>query len=130
MVSGLQVSSAVRAGCCVLTVAGEVDLVRSRVLEVALLRHTGVGMPLVLDLGGVEFMDSAGFYVVVRTNHEFRKTGQRLIVVPSHVVMGLIEVAGVRHVLALRESVDEALTALGASTADTAEPQASGTSGP
>ncbi len=127
MIAGLEITSEERAGCHVLTAVGALDVVRARELEVALIRHASVEMPLVLDLSGVEFMDSSGLYVLLRTHHEFGQAGQRLIVVPSRIVMRLVEVAGVEHALTLRESVGDALTALGA---EPAKPDASPRTGP
>ena len=112
MVTGLEFTSAHREGCCVLTVAGELDLVRARALEVALMRHTSVEIPLVLDLRGVQFMDSEALYVLLRTHHEYGQARQRMIVVPSPAVRSVLEVAGVLHAVALCPSVQDALSVL------------------
>lgn len=112
MVAGLEITSTEHDGSCVLTAAGELDMAHSRTLEVALIRHTDHDTPLILDLSGVQFMDSSGLYVVLRTCHEFRKLDRRLILVPSTIVMRVIELAGVQHTLALCPSVDEALAVL------------------
>jgi anti-sigma B factor antagonist len=123
MVAGLEITSTERAGCCVLTAIGQLDLAHSRKLEVTLIRHAGAEMPLVLDLGGIEFMDSSGLYVVLRTSHELRRAGQRLIVVPSPIVLRLLEVAGVGHVLATCPSVEEALASLASLGASVSRPE-------
>lgn len=113
MVAGLEITSVERADCCVLTVAGELDMVRARTLEVALIRHTTGEMPLVLDLTGLRFMDSSGLYVVLRTSYEFRQADQPFILVPSAIVMRVVEVAGMRDVLSICPSVEEALAQIG-----------------
>lgn len=112
MVAGLEITSTEHSGCCVVTVSGEVELAHARRLEVALIQHTGLETPLVLDLTGVQFLDSAGLYVVLRTHHEFRQAGRRLIAVPSPVVMRVFELAGVQHVLPTCPSVADALAVL------------------
>lgn len=117
MIAGLEITSEERAGCCVLTAVGALDVVRARDLEVALIRHTSTEMPLVLDLSGVEFMDSSGLYALLRKHHEFGQAGQRLVVVPSRIVMRLVEVAGVEHSLTLCENVGDALALLGVTPA-------------
>ena len=118
MVAGLEITSTERSGCCVVTVSGEVELSHARRLEVALIQHTGVDTPLVLDLTGVQFLDSAGLYVVLRTHHEFRQAGQRLITVPSQVVMRVFELAGVHHFLPTCPSVADALSVLSDAVAE------------
>lgn len=120
MVTGLEIASTERSGCCVLTVSGELELADARRLELALIQHASVETPLVLDLTGVQFMDSAGLYVVLRTHHEFKQAGQRLIAVPSPGVMRVFELAGVQHVLPTCPSVADALAVLG-STATQAQ---------
>lgn len=47
MVTELEVTSAEHADCCVLTVAGELDMMRARTIEVALIRHTSTDAPLI-----------------------------------------------------------------------------------
>ena len=120
MGAGLEIASSERKGCCVLTVTGALDMLYARRLEVALIQHTSVEMPLVLDLGDLDFMDSSGLYVVLRTAHQFHRIGQKFVLVPSRAVMTLLEVAGVEQVLAICPSVEDALAMLGA-TANQAE---------
>jgi anti-anti-sigma factor len=113
MVAGLEITSVENAGCCVLTAAGELDMVRARALEVALIRHTTNDMPLVLDLTGLRFMDSSGLYIVLRTSNEFRRLNQRFVLVPSKIVMRLVEVAGMKDILTICPTVEDALAHVG-----------------
>jgi|SRR5947209_4074541 len=114
MVAGLEIASTERSGCCAMTVSGEVEVAHTRRLQVALAQHLRVETPLVLDLTGVQFMDSAGLYVVLRMHHEFRQAGLRLIAVPSPAVMRVFEIAGVQHFLPTCPSVADALAVLSA----------------
>ena len=115
MVAGLEITSVERADCCVLAAAGELDMVRARALEVALIRHTANEMPLVLDLTGLRFMDSSGLYIVLRTSHEFRRSNRRFVLVPSKIVMRVVEVACMQDAMTICPSVEDALTHIGSS---------------
>ena len=103
-----------RDGCIVLTVRGEVDLSTGvRLAEAGndALRD-GTRRPVVLDLSGVDFLSSSGLGILVALHDEGRDLGVplRVVVDPTRPVIRPIRTMGLDEVLALYDSVDEAVT--------------------
>lgn len=73
---------------------GELDLVGSSVLE-SVLGRLGPTNSLVLDLGGIDFIDSAGVRALILLTRERQVT----LVNPSRVVQHTLGVAQVTHLL-------------------------------
>lgn len=86
-------------------VKGEVDLSNAARLEEAI--HSAceeAGRPIVVDLSGLEFIDSTGLSVLVAATRRFRENGNRLRVRgASGQVRKILEVAGVHDWLFLDE---------------------------
>jgi len=61
---GLRLDEAVDDGVPVLSVSGEIDMATAPAFKMAVTRLAGLHDRLVLDLGGVSFMDSAGIGVI------------------------------------------------------------------
>lgn len=76
-------------------VAGELDAETAPALAAAL-ADADARDTLVVDLSGVEFIDSSGLRVLLETHHQ-RLADQRALILskPSTVVERLLEVAGV-----------------------------------
>jgi anti-anti-sigma factor len=74
---------------------------------------------VVLDLSRVEYLDSAGIYVIVGMRSSLQARGQVLILVipPSSPVHDALRLAGAEHPGEVAEAVEDALRAL-----DSAEP--------
>lgn len=68
--------------CARLVLRGELDLYSSPALDDALVAVEGEKWPLLfLDLRGLEFMDSAGLRLVMRTQARARQDGRRLVII-------------------------------------------------
>jgi anti-sigma B factor antagonist len=67
------------------TLAGELDLSGAWILEQELGRLSDEESPeeVVLDLRGLEFMDSSGLRLVVMADSQAREAGRRLLLVPG-----------------------------------------------
>lgn len=67
---------------------------------------------VVLDLGGVDFIDSSGLGTVVRAHKQLRKAGGTLaLVVTSQSVLRVLQMSGLDRVLVCHGSLDDALAA-------------------
>ena len=63
-----------------LQLGGELDLYSATALDDAIVRAEGEKWPCVcLDLSGLDFLDSAGLRVIMRTHARARKDGRRLV---------------------------------------------------
>ncbi len=95
----------------VLEVAGEVDVytapgLRDRVSDLL----DGGEHQLVIDLGGVEFLDSTGLGVLVAGLNRAREVGGSLsLVCPQERVLKLFRITGLDEVFTVHGTVDEAL---------------------
>jgi anti-anti-sigma factor len=64
---------------CVLTLRGELDLATCRLLAAELQTAELAGKNhIVIDLGGLEFMDSSGLHALLEANERSRANGHRL----------------------------------------------------
>jgi anti-anti-sigma factor len=97
-------------GHVLLRLTGEVDLSNTDEVERQVLAEAGSGMPLVLDLSGLTYLDSAGLHLLYRLSHG------RVLRIPPMVVAPLgcrartvIDLAGVAEGLGVVESVVVAL---------------------
>ena len=104
---------AVRAdlpGASGVAIHGEVDVAAVPALEAAI--ETSAG-GLVVDLSGVEFMDSSGLLAMLNARGLLARENRGLAVVcPASPVRQLLEVAGVSQLLLVCESREDAEAAL------------------
>jgi anti-sigma B factor antagonist len=92
----------------VVAVRGELDLATASQLESALLPGLRDGGFAVLDLRGLEFMDSTGVRVIVAAHHAAQEHGGRLALVrtePDGPVARVLEISGLDAVLNLVDDV-------------------------
>lgn len=108
MPTDIRIEATPRAGCLVMTVAGEVDLDNFHQLREAF-AGAAADVPLVLDLSQVQFMDSLGLSVLARAHRDRVARGTAPIMVPSAPVAQLLAVSGLDSVLVTRPSLAEAL---------------------
>ena len=94
------------AGHTVLAVSGEVDVYTAPALRdrIADLLDSGQHQ-LVIDLGGVEFLDSTGLGVLVGGLKRVRLS----LVCPQERVLKLFRITGLDEVFTVHSTVDEAL---------------------
>jgi anti-sigma B factor antagonist len=96
----------------VVAVTGELDLASSPELEQRLEQFYAANSELlVIDLRGLEFMDSTGLSVIVSAQQKLIDAGRRLIIVRGpQQVQRLLDLTGVAERLELVDTPDEVLT--------------------
>jgi anti-sigma B factor antagonist len=95
-------------GVPVVVVTGDVDFGSAPRLRDAVLKHAASGDPLaVVDLSGVDFLDSTGLGVLVACLKRFRTLGGdlRLVVVTDR-VRKVFEITGLDRAFALHPTVE------------------------
>jgi anti-sigma B factor antagonist len=109
----LEIGTAVEGDACVVTVEGEVDIYTSPALKAALASASEVGCRMiVVDLGGVGFIDSSGLGVLMGALRRAREAGGDLRVVSARdAVARVLRLTELDKVFALRATVAEALEA-------------------
>jgi anti-anti-sigma factor len=65
----------------VFALSGELDLATAPLLHEQLERTTRVSETVVVDLSGVQFIDSSGLHVLVQAERQLRASGGRLVLV-------------------------------------------------
>jgi len=96
----------------VLAVSGELDLASSSTLEDELARvGDSDSAVVIIDLSGLEFMDSTGLSVVVRAHQRAQEKGRRFGLVKGRPqVQRLLSLTGVAQRMPLADSVQELLS--------------------
>jgi anti-sigma B factor antagonist len=101
-VSRLSVATSIEGRAAVIALAGELDLAGAAELERELERlESSPPAALVLDLRGVEFMDSSGLRVIVLSGRRAEEHGRRFALVP-----GAAQVMRVFDLTRMRERLD------------------------
>lgn len=97
----------------VLRISGEIDLSNSASVYTALSKALARGLPVILDLSGVEFLDSRGLASIVQARREAAVTEPpTLLTIPSPAVARVVELACATGILPLFRDQDEALASL------------------
>jgi anti-sigma B factor antagonist len=101
-------------GTAVVRVVGELDVATAPRLRQEAVRLVGLGITrVVLDLGGVDFIDSTGLGVIVGMVKRLRTHGGELSLIRGEDrVTKVFDITRVSDILPLHESLDEALAAL------------------
>jgi anti-sigma B factor antagonist len=94
-----------------LTVIGELDLLASPVLERELERAYGSdGDLILLDLTGLEFMDSTGLHVLVKARQRAEEAGRTLALTKGgEQVQRILDLTGVADLMRIVESPEDLL---------------------
>jgi anti-anti-sigma factor len=102
-----------RAGdAIVATLRGEIDLHNSPLVRTTLLKSLEDNKPrkLVLNLGGVPYMDSSAIAVLVESLQKMRKVGGKVFLTNLQPrVKGLLEIARLDSIFGIAASEEEAL---------------------
>ncbi|MGE5635555.1 MAG: STAS domain-containing protein [Nocardioidaceae bacterium] len=107
---GLEVHEFTRGDVLVLSASGEIDLTTAADLSGHLRAalngdHRGV----VVDLGGVRFMDSTGISVLLNGNRRLRRAARGFAVAcPPGAVARILETTALTQTLGVRPTVEEA----------------------
>ncbi len=117
MESNFAVQTHITGRAVTLALSGELDLVSTPALEQAMDEVTGRDIELViLDLRGVEFMDSTGLHLLLRAQQRAHDSGRRFALVRGgDQVQRLFDLTGVADSLTIVDSPEELVEAHGAS---------------
>jgi anti-sigma B factor antagonist len=91
------ISSEDREGRIYVSLRGELDLATAPELEELVNERVDARQEVVVDLRGLEFMDSSGIRVLVAAHARAGRTGTRVVVVrpePNSAVAKIVEVSG------------------------------------
>ena len=102
-------------GAVVARLEGEVDMSNADALAAAIIARVPTdAVGVVLDLGAVEYLDSAGIHVMFDLRARLARRGQEigLVVGPQSPVAAALEYAGVRHALGAADTLQSALAEL------------------
>jgi anti-anti-sigma factor len=95
---------------------GDIDLSNADLIEGELLRCAPSGAPgLVVDLGGLDHLDSSGIRLLFRLADQFAATGQQLrVVVPEeNSIRRILQIAAFDRAVPPDENAADAVRALG-----------------
>jgi anti-sigma B factor antagonist len=108
----LNESEALRSGCDLVEVVGELDLAVAEQLRTLLARAGEDHDQIFIDLAGCEFIDSTGIAVILQAHRELAKGGKRLVCCDPHgQVVRVLSITGLTDTGLVFASVEEALAA-------------------
>jgi anti-anti-sigma factor len=111
-VDGLELSAEQRGDDFVVTVAGDLDIVTSPALDECLKTAQATGSRVVLDLSGVDFMDTSALAVIVGHWKRLEAAGGSLALAGARYrYTKTLWITGLADRLSLYDSVEAALTA-------------------
>ena len=96
-------------------ITGEIDMSNAEEMGATVIGATpNEAQGVVLDLSGVEYLDSAGIYVIFGMRSSLQARGQALILVipPGSPVQDALRLSGAEHPGGVTEAVEEALREL------------------
>ncbi|MFG1697623.1 STAS domain-containing protein [Nonomuraea sp. NPDC049309] len=100
-------------GGLLITVRGELDTTNERGLESYVREHLRPGDDLILDLGGVTFIDSHGLYLLLRLDAAVRDLGGALRVASVQAAPArVLRISGIWRLLDIRPDVAAAVAAM------------------
>ncbi|MBT3659813.1 MAG: STAS domain-containing protein [Rhodospirillaceae bacterium] len=98
------------AGQCVVGLTGDVDLSCSSLVRDALMEKIGQTAITVVDLAGVEMIDSSGVASLVEGHQQAKKRGSRLVLVACRpTVLKVLQLAKLDDVFEISGSLEDAL---------------------
>jgi anti-anti-sigma factor len=105
-------------GLLLVRLSGEIDSSNSAELRTAITEATpNDAHGVVLDLTSVDYLDSAGIHLLFRLRESLRARSQglRVVVPPASMVTDALRLAGVKEVVELDDTVEQAIAQLRAS---------------
>jgi anti-sigma B factor antagonist len=96
------------AGAAVLHVSGDLDLATAPRFEEAV-ASAGPAAPIVIDLSGCTFLDSAGMRSLVNASRSIQPGSRIHLVTTDPRILRVLEITGIDSVLAVHTSVEDAL---------------------
>jgi anti-anti-sigma factor len=104
----LQISVGVTSGRCTMVLSGELDVATAPLLRDRLAEVTDeLETELVLDIGGLTFIDSTGLSLLVSEHKALKARGAELVVCsPTRMAQRLFEISGLDAVLSIRTDGD------------------------
>lgn len=94
-------------GVTLVDVAGEVDIETAPRMRAALAAAIDAGLPIVVDLGAVTFMDSFGFGVLAALHQQGARAGTPVLLrAVSHRIRHLLGLLGLDEVLTIEPAPD------------------------
>lgn len=116
----VHLSSEHNGGHTVITVRGDLDVLTSQQLDGFLVRARRRHHRIILDLAGVEFMDTSSLAVIVHHWRALAAEGGMLVLAGARYRhTRALWITGLAHRLPLYETVEDAVRALPAQRADT-----------
>lgn len=105
MMGSLRIRTKVEGGRHTVSISGELDVASAQVLEQTLVEACAAGAKeLVLDLGGVEFMDSTGLSAILQGKRLCESNQCSYLLTPAQrPVERVFEATGVRRALSFRK---------------------------
>lgn len=101
-----EATTSLQPGRVVVALAGECDLAARDELTATLLAAVDAAQTVVVDLGGLTFLDSSGVHGLVTAHHAARQEGGKLYLInAAGVVANVLELTGIGELL--RPPADE-----------------------
>jgi anti-sigma B factor antagonist len=108
----LTIADRVRGDFDVIELAGDIDVETARTLRAHIVdRFNGSTSRVVVDLSGVDFMDSSGLGALVSGWQLTREDGAFRIAGANSIVRRVLSITGMEDVFAIYDSVDDATSA-------------------
>lgn len=108
----LTIADRVRGDFDVIELAGDIDVETARTLRAHIVdRFSGSTSRVVVDLSGVDFMDSSGLGALVSGWQLTREDGAFRIAGANSIVRRVLSITGMEDVFAIYDSVDDATSA-------------------
>lgn len=98
-------------GVPVVTTPEEIDITNASGLRTALLDAAAHGRgPVVVDMSGTQFCDSAGLHVLIRAHKQTRAEGDDVLaVISATAVLRIFAISGLDHIIPNFSTLEEAL---------------------
>lgn len=93
----------------IVSLAGELDMAHAATVSDALDALADTARPVIVDLSGLEFIDSSGIHAIIQPRPQ---QGVVMLVCPPGNIQRVLSVTKVDRVLPLYETLDEALAAV------------------